>query len=81
MLATMDWKQRITVDPAILTGKPIIKGTRIAVEFVLELLASGWSIDQVLLEHEPLGEEDIRACLAYASELPRTERVDLLPGA
>jgi uncharacterized protein (DUF433 family) len=81
MLATMDWKQRITVDPAILTGKPTIKGTRISVEFVLETLASGWSIDQVLFEHVQLGEEDIRACLAYASELLRSERVDLLPGA
>ena len=39
----MSWQDRIIVDPAILTGKPIIKGTRLAVEFILELLAEGWS--------------------------------------
>lgn len=44
----MDWRERITVDPQILVGKPIIKGTRISVEFVIDLLARGWTPEQIL---------------------------------
>ena len=66
---------RIVVDPRILTGKPILRGTRISVEFVVELLAAGWSHEQILASYPHLSEEDIRACLAYASELLREEKV------
>ena len=45
---TMDWQDRITVDPKVLVGKAVIKGTRIAVEFIVELLAEGWTHDQIL---------------------------------
>ena len=66
---------RIVVDSKILTGKPVIRGTRIAVEFVVDLLAAGWGHEQILASYPHLAEEDIRACLAYASELLREERV------
>jgi uncharacterized protein (DUF433 family) len=66
---------RIVVDPRILTGKPIVRGTRISVELVVELLAAGWSHAQILSSYPHLSEEDIRACLAYAGELLREEKV------
>ena len=62
---------RIVVDPTILTGKPVVRGTRISVELVVELLAAGWSHEQILASYPHLTEEDIRACLAYAGELLR----------
>lgn len=66
---------RIIVDPKILTGKPVVRGTRISVELVVELLAAGWSHEQILASYPHLSEEDIRACLGYASELLREEKV------
>ena len=65
----MDWRDRITVDPRILVGKPVVKGTRIAVEMVVDLLAAGWANQQILDSYPTLTEEDVRACLGYASEL------------
>lgn len=76
----MDWKDRITVDAKVLAGKPIIKGTRISVEFVIDLLGRGWTVEQVLREYDHLTPEDIRACLAYAGDVLKSERVYLLPG-
>ena len=75
----MDWQDRIVVDPKILVGKPVIKGTRIAVEFVVKLLANGWTKEQILQEYDHLTPEDIQACLGYASEVLKSERVYLLP--
>lgn len=75
----MDWHKRITVDPKVLVGKPVVKGTRIAVEFVVDLLARGWTPEQILHEYNHLTAEDIQACLAYASEVLKSERVYLLP--
>ncbi len=71
----MDWRRRIVVDPAVLVGKPVIRGTRIAVEFVLDVLGQGWTQEEILQEYPGLGAEDIRACLLYAGELLRSERV------
>jgi len=70
----MTWSDRIVVDPKTLTGKPVVRGTRISVELVVELLAAGWSNAQILASYPHLSEEDIRACLAYA-ELLREEKV------
>jgi len=75
----MDWHDRITVNPKILVGKPVVKGTRIAVEFVVDLLGRGWTMEQILREYDHLKAEDIQACLAYASEALKSERVYLLP--
>ncbi len=71
----MDLKERIILDPKILTGKPTIRGTRIAVEFVIDLLAGGWTIEQVLQEYNHLTKEDIQACLMYVSDMLHAERV------
>ena len=71
----MEWRDRITADPAVLVGKPVIKGTRLAVEFILELLANGWTHDQILANYPGIGEDDIRACLSYAREVLQDERV------
>lgn len=74
----MTWKERIAIDPKVLVGKPVIKGTRIAVEFVIDLLARGWTTEQILQEYDHLSPEDIQACLAYASDVLKSERVYLL---
>ncbi len=65
----MPWPERIVVDPEILSGKPVIRGTRIAVELILELLAAGQSEDTILANYPGLAREDILACLSYASYL------------
>ncbi len=65
----MQWSERITVDPEILVGKPVVRGTRLAVEFILELLAAGQSDAEILDEYPGLTKEDILACLSYASYL------------
>lgn len=70
-----DWRERIAIDPEVLVGKPVVKGTRMSVEFVIDLLARGWTQDQVLSEYDHLRPEDIRACLAYAREVLTSERV------
>jgi uncharacterized protein (DUF433 family) len=76
----MKWQDRIAVNPKILVGKPVIKGTRIAVEFVVDLLGRGWTADRILKEYDHLAPEDIQACLAYASDVLKSERVYPAPG-
>lgn len=75
----MDWPTRITVDPKVLVGKPVVKGTRISVELVIDLMARGYTSQQILEQYDHLKPEDIQACLAYASEVLRSERVYGLP--
>ncbi|MDD2754559.1 MAG: DUF433 domain-containing protein [Methanothrix sp.] len=71
----MNWQERIVSDPRILTGKPVIKGTRLAVEFILDLLANGWSEVEISKNYPRLTHEDIQTCLCYASALLKSERV------
>ncbi len=71
----MDWRSRITADPKVLVGKPVIRGTRLAVEFIFDLLAQGWTEQQILDNYPGLTHEDIAACLHYARELLQSERV------
>jgi uncharacterized protein (DUF433 family) len=71
----LNWEEHITVDPAVLVGKPVIRGTRLAVEFVVGLLADGWSEQEVLRNYPGVTQDDVRACLAYARERLRSERV------
>ena len=61
--------ERITLNPDICNGKPVIRGTRITVQTVLEFLAAGDSVDDVLEEYSGLTREDVQACLDYASRL------------
>ncbi len=70
-----DWEERIEINPRILVGKPVVKGTRLAVEFIIDLLAQGWSEADVLRNYPGLVQEDIQACLAYASATLRSEKV------
>lgn len=71
----MDWQNRIEVNPSVLVGKPVIKGTRIAVELIVDLLARGWTREQILGQYDHITAEDILACLCYASEILKSERV------
>lgn len=71
----MDWRDRIVADPNVLVGKPVIKGTRISVELVMDLLAGGYTPEQVLQQYDHLTLDDIHACLAYAREVIRAERM------
>ena len=71
----MNWQEHIVIDPAILVGKPVVKGTRLAVEFIVDLLAQGWSEADILRNYPGLTREDIAACLAYASSLLKAEKV------
>ena len=75
----MTWQDRIVLDSKILTGKPVIRGTRMSVEFVVDLLGRGWTVDQILKEYDHLAPEDIQACLAYASQILSSERIYPLP--
>jgi uncharacterized protein (DUF433 family)/predicted nuclease of predicted toxin-antitoxin system len=75
----MDLRERIVIDPDILVGKPVIRGTRIAVELVVELLGRGYTKEQVLQQYDHLAPEDIQACLAYAAEVLQSEKVYAAP--
>ena len=72
------WKERIVVDPDILVGKPVTKGTRISVEFILELLANDWSYDEILNEYPQLKKEDILATIQYSLDILKDEKSYIL---
>ena len=61
--------KRITLDPKIMAGKPLIRGTRLTVQYILNLLAHGATIEEVLQEYDDLSKEDIFACLLYVSQM------------
>lgn len=65
----MDWRERIAADPKVMVGKPVVKGTRLTVEFIVELLAAGWSFTDILEEYPGLSGEDVTACLYYAHDV------------
>jgi uncharacterized protein (DUF433 family) len=67
--------ERIVLDPAVLTGKPVIRGTRLSVEFVIGLLADGWSVADILHNYPGITHDDIAACLGYARDVLRSEKV------
>jgi uncharacterized protein (DUF433 family) len=71
----MTTNERITVDPAVLAGKPIVRGTRLSVEFIIGLMAEGWSEADILANYPGLVREDIAACLAYARDVLQSEKV------
>jgi len=66
---------RITLDPNVLCGKPVVRNTRLAVEFIVGLYADGWSEPDILRNYPGLTKEDLLACLAYARERLEAERV------
>jgi uncharacterized protein (DUF433 family) len=70
----MDWKDRIHSDDAILGGKPVIRGSRISVELVLEYIADGSSVADILAAYPHITEADVRAALAFAHDMVAEEK-------
>ena len=71
----MKWQDYITSDPQILAGKPVIKGTRLSVEFILNLLAEGWSVEQILENYPDLTPESLKAVFAFVAECIREDLI------
>ena len=71
----MEWRDRIVLDPNVLTGKPVIKGSRLAVEYIIDLLAHGWTEQDIMNNYPGITRDDVLACLAYASEALHEEKV------
>jgi uncharacterized protein (DUF433 family) len=69
--------ERISIDPNVCFGKPCIRGTRIWVSLILDFLASGSSMEEVLAEYPQLTMEDIRAAIAYGAEMSRERYVEI----
>jgi uncharacterized protein (DUF433 family) len=72
--------KRITIDPEICHGKPVIRGLRYPVETILELMSGGMSIDEILADYEDLEREDLLAVLAFATQLSRVKRLEPVAG-
>jgi uncharacterized protein (DUF433 family) len=70
---------RIVIDPAVLVGKPVVRGTRLSVDFVLGLMAQGWPEGEILRNYPGLTRDDLLACLEYASDRVREEKVYPFP--
>jgi uncharacterized protein (DUF433 family) len=77
----VDWRERITVDPAVCHGRACIKGTRVMVAVVLDNLAEGVQTDEILRSYPTLKAEDLQAAMAYAADLARERMVPLPTGA
>ena len=75
----MDWKERVVLNPEVLVGKPVVRGTRLAVEFLLELMSEGWTNDEILRNYPGLTRADLQAVLAYACEVLKSEKVYPVP--
>ena len=71
----MNWQDRIIVDPKILVGKPVIKGTRLAVEFIVDLMAQGWPENEIMRNYPGITHDDITACLNYAASILKAEKI------
>ena len=74
-----NWQDRIEINPRVLVGKPIIKGSRLSVEFIVELLANGWSERQIIDNYPGITVDDLHACLHYAANALKAERVYMMP--
>ena len=68
--------ERITIDPKVCHGKPVIRGLRYPVETMLELMSAGMTIDEILADYEDLEREDLLAVLAFATRLSQVKRID-----
>lgn len=78
-MAEIEWKDYIHSDPEILLGKPVVKETRLSVEFILGLFAEGWTDQQIIENYPTLSKESLRAVFAFATECMREEFLYLLP--
>lgn len=75
ILKTMPWQDHIAIDPDVLVGKPVVKGTRIAVALIVDLLGRGYTVDQILQQYDHLTRDDVQACLAYAAQVLQAEKI------
>ncbi|MHB1336729.1 MAG: DUF433 domain-containing protein [Candidatus Humimicrobiaceae bacterium] len=75
----MDWREFIHSDPEVLVGKPVVKGTRLSVEFILGLFAGGWTEQQVLENYPTLTAESLQAVFAFATDCMREESLYAIP--
>lgn len=78
-MAEIDWRNYIHSDPEILLGKPVVKGTRLSVEFILGLFSEGWTEQQILENYPTLTKESLRAVFAFAAECMREESLYAIP--
>lgn len=72
-----DWRSRITVDPRVAHGRPCIKGTRVWVSLIVDNLAAGSAVEEVIQAYPALSRDDVMAALAFAAEMARERYVDL----
>ena len=77
----MEWSERISIDSEVFQGKPVVKGSQLAVEFIVDLLAQGWTSEDILVNHPELTAADIQACLGYATSLIRGEGLPPVPSS
>jgi uncharacterized protein (DUF433 family) len=75
----MNWHEHISADPSVLVGKPVIRGSRLAVEFILGLIAQGWSEEEITRNYK-LSIEQVRSCAAYAQDRLKEEKVFAVGG-
>lgn len=68
----MNWRERIVADPSVMAGKPVVKGTRVPVEAIVELVTNGWTEDQILRNYPRLTKDDIRACVECGRPVQRS---------
>jgi uncharacterized protein (DUF433 family) len=80
-VANVELLKRITVNPAVCGGKPCIRGHRIWVSLILDFLAAGNSIDQIVADYPGIEREDVLACIAYGAEMSRLREVPARPAA
>jgi uncharacterized protein (DUF433 family) len=71
----MSYQERIIINPEVLLGKPVIKGTRLSVEFIMGLLAAGWPEKEILRNYPGITHEDILGCFEYSSKILKLEKV------
>jgi uncharacterized protein (DUF433 family) len=75
----MEWQERIVSDPQVMVGKPVVKGTRLTVEHLMEQLANGWSEADLVASYPGLSHEDLQACYAFVAETLKGVRVYPIP--
>ncbi len=71
----MTHSARVTLDPTVLAGKPVIRGTRLSVDFIIGLMADGWTEADILRNYPGLVREDIAACLSFARDILSSEKI------
>ncbi len=70
-MAEFDWRSRVSINPNVCHGRPCIKGTRIWVSLIMDFLAGGSTVEEILQEYPQLSKEDVQACIGYGAEAAR----------